>query len=504
MIKWKKGAFTLVELIVVITILAVLATIWYVSYAWYASSARDSARLYDMSSIVKALELFKTINTTVPDPEDKVDMKISWTTFWHQWDLWEQITNQIWFSSAPIDPKDKQKYSYFVSSDGGRYQVVWFMENESWPVWVLNNQSFAQDLTKRFPISKWHFLWLTLQQDNLPIHRNTNVVNNVEFDYLSGSLASTFIRPIFDNEVQEYYGAFMAAWKVHATSTYRWVLSQKDCPENFIHVPWDDRVWQPAFCIWKYEASYETPWNTSSSRLITQSWVAPATEIPFNTGLPGCEANGDWYHTMTFNQWLTIARNIEQQWQNWSGWSVWNWFIKTWNSGNMATGISQWWSTALANIINTWTNGNSSDDATRQLVLSNGEIIWDFIWNIWEVVLPVGVIDDNILASHEIIALNSWPLNDLMRTYDFELWNTSVHLWENITNDRLKNLYWPIGDYSQWQWIWWVRQLQVNSFYIVWWDAYEASADENWLYAFWNLQYATDVNVWTRCAYMNR
>ncbi len=38
-------AFTLVELIVVITILAILWTIWFVSYTWFMSTARDSNRL---------------------------------------------------------------------------------------------------------------------------------------------------------------------------------------------------------------------------------------------------------------------------------------------------------------------------------------------------------------------------------------------------------------------------------------------------------------------------
>ncbi len=38
-------AFTLVELIVVITILAILSTIGFVSYSWFSSKARDSSRL---------------------------------------------------------------------------------------------------------------------------------------------------------------------------------------------------------------------------------------------------------------------------------------------------------------------------------------------------------------------------------------------------------------------------------------------------------------------------
>ncbi len=45
------AAFTLVELIVVITILAILGTIGFLSLQGYSSSARDSTRSSDLASI---------------------------------------------------------------------------------------------------------------------------------------------------------------------------------------------------------------------------------------------------------------------------------------------------------------------------------------------------------------------------------------------------------------------------------------------------------------------
>ena len=58
-----KKAFTLVELIVVITILAILSTIWYISFQWYGLSSRDSVRLNDMKSIEKVLWLYRLTNS---------------------------------------------------------------------------------------------------------------------------------------------------------------------------------------------------------------------------------------------------------------------------------------------------------------------------------------------------------------------------------------------------------------------------------------------------------
>ena len=45
----QKKAFTLVELIVVITILAILWTIAFISLQWYSRDSRDSVRISDMS-----------------------------------------------------------------------------------------------------------------------------------------------------------------------------------------------------------------------------------------------------------------------------------------------------------------------------------------------------------------------------------------------------------------------------------------------------------------------
>ena len=54
-----KKAFTLVELIVIITILAILWTIAFLSFQWYTKSARDSVRISDLKNIEKALSLYK-------------------------------------------------------------------------------------------------------------------------------------------------------------------------------------------------------------------------------------------------------------------------------------------------------------------------------------------------------------------------------------------------------------------------------------------------------------
>jgi len=75
--KKQTQAFTLVELIVVITILAILGTIAFINLQWYSWSARDSKRESDISNILKKVSV----------------EQIKWVTWW------ELIENQ---STKPV------------------------------------------------------------------------------------------------------------------------------------------------------------------------------------------------------------------------------------------------------------------------------------------------------------------------------------------------------------------------------------------------------------------
>jgi prepilin-type N-terminal cleavage/methylation domain-containing protein len=96
---WKTGgfwakAFTLVELIVVITILAILWTIAFLSFQWYSSNARDSTRWSDLSSIVSSLEMFYTKSWFYPSTNNGVNITYSWSLAWEQGTFWDNQTKQ--------------------------------------------------------------------------------------------------------------------------------------------------------------------------------------------------------------------------------------------------------------------------------------------------------------------------------------------------------------------------------------------------------------------------
>lgn len=98
-------AFTLVELLVVITIIAILSTIGLVAYGTFLKNARDARRQADLKFIQSALEEYHADQHYYP----------SGTT------LGSSITNnttplKTYLTTVPKDPKDQSAYSYVASS----------------------------------------------------------------------------------------------------------------------------------------------------------------------------------------------------------------------------------------------------------------------------------------------------------------------------------------------------------------------------------------------------
>ena len=58
--------FTIVELLIVIVVIAILAAVSIVSYTGIQGRARDAQRMQDMTTIVKALEVYKIANGDYP------------------------------------------------------------------------------------------------------------------------------------------------------------------------------------------------------------------------------------------------------------------------------------------------------------------------------------------------------------------------------------------------------------------------------------------------------
>jgi len=149
-------AFTLVELIVVITILAILWTIGFISLQWYSATARDSVRISDIATMSKALEFYKLEQWLYPIPTDSYGISFSWSLAWNQWIFWEDTRAVTrWISESPRDPLTYNFYSYSVTNTGQEYELWAITERSNLSSHFLVNSVHANNAY--FSYVRWNY-----------------------------------------------------------------------------------------------------------------------------------------------------------------------------------------------------------------------------------------------------------------------------------------------------------------------------------------------------------
>ena len=148
----QKQAFTLVELIVVITILAILWTIAFLSLQWYSAQARDSKRMSDINNIKTSLELFSLQVGKYPLPDNVNNITYSWwsVTVWQQWSVWDNMITNLSknLSQKPVDPLYGTEYIYSTIERRSEYEIMSVYEwNIASNTHVLNSTHAEWEVT---------------------------------------------------------------------------------------------------------------------------------------------------------------------------------------------------------------------------------------------------------------------------------------------------------------------------------------------------------------------
>ena len=147
----KVKAFTLVELIVVITIIAILWTIGFISLQWFAKSARDSSRISDFKNIEKVLSLYHLRVWNLPVPTLWEEITYSWAEVWTQWTFWEDTRRLLWskgqISTIPTDPLTWNEYTYSITNTKQEFQLWVALEWWGFAMndWNIINSTYAWD-----------------------------------------------------------------------------------------------------------------------------------------------------------------------------------------------------------------------------------------------------------------------------------------------------------------------------------------------------------------------
>jgi len=190
--------FTLIELVVVITILAILSTVGFMWYSSYLPSARDTNRLSQMEELAKWIQTYTTRHSSLPIPDNQIEIKTSWNVIAYQWEGWANLLETIWYNKDWLDPKDKVPFSYMVSSNRKAYQLMVMLETSQYnqTAFSIINKAWAVDYTKRYPKVFWDDLGILTDTNNNPIETISSIQNDWFLDVVDTT--DTYIAHISD------------------------------------------------------------------------------------------------------------------------------------------------------------------------------------------------------------------------------------------------------------------------------------------------------------------
>jgi formylglycine-generating enzyme required for sulfatase activity len=213
---------------------------------------------------------------------------------------------------------------------------------------------------------------------------------------------------IYYNDNEKTYKLYNAQENTYIDLVADPKIQPTKCPDGFVPVPGDVRYGTAGgFCVMKYEAKcaetatpttglttpdtgYQTyANNTTACTSANDRQVAslpdgyPIANISQIDAKTYCESMGDDYHLITNNEWMTIARNIEQQDSNWTSGTVGTDGIWRGHTDNDPANALEANSDDSFPYEGTNNSGPSSIEK-RTFTLSNGEVIWDLSGNVWE------------------------------------------------------------------------------------------------------------------------
>ena len=132
-----QGAFSLLELLVVMLIIGLLTGLGISSYVTAQKKSRDNRRKQDLSSISKALEVYYNDWGRYPGyvlVDGNAIMEACGETaqstcVWGE--LWQGQANTLYMTELPMDPSAGLSYAYQSSGDG--YRLFAHLENDQDP-----------------------------------------------------------------------------------------------------------------------------------------------------------------------------------------------------------------------------------------------------------------------------------------------------------------------------------------------------------------------------------
>ncbi len=332
-------AFTLVELIVVITIVWILSTVGFVSYSGYLTGARDSNRFSQLTKLSDSLQVYATTKS-LPLPDDYIEITASGSSnvIAYQGYIWTDVLETIDYTNGWKDPKDDSFYTYFLTKDRKNLQLLAFMEESitaNTNFWPKLHSTYAADYTERFPKMYWKKLWVLVSAEdatlNTPVQELTAITN--WSGYLDVVNAIDTYKALIANDNILQWDWSVISWIIQNSSCKRlretwnmdgnrfyelnffWELRTRFCYfenwetiEDMLEWKWDFANWEwiPWGAHWwggsNEIVSMRTP--ILSDYAVHQIWTPPSSYQLFFYDFTQCDAWDSIYMTL----WLSDHR----------------------------------------------------------------------------------------------------------------------------------------------------------------------------------------------------
>lgn len=196
----QKQAFTLLELIVVVTILSILWVISFISIQSYVQDSRNSKRIWDLATIETSLRVYFAEFNNYPLPSDATDISYSGWVVWNQWYFWDTtVRNVDNISRKPVDPLLESEYVYSTVTNRSSYELWALLE---WNFVVYNPitpQVYANTLNSPHIYMTGNYNWFdavsrvwnnctilavpSLFMDNVPLSNEITLNTPYQFSY---------------------------------------------------------------------------------------------------------------------------------------------------------------------------------------------------------------------------------------------------------------------------------------------------------------------------------
>jgi len=479
-------AFTLVELIVVITILAILWTIAFISLQWYSRDARDSTRTADLWNIKTSLELYTLQTWKYPSPDSFSTITYSWWTekVWYQWVVWDGVTKNLKsLNEKPLDPLTNDPYVYSTTNSYKEYEVLALYE---WSVAynpIINQTNAAT--TQLTPKIDWNYNWVFVKTTNYIIPSPSLITAEPLTPWIWTLLTSSNIKSLVTTNGKNIPKNTLTKTKTWALninlSVYTWSITKTSTSTEKVNAM---KQIQNAY-TWTTLATDNAIATVLNSTTNSQLLVLSSTtfKLPPASLDWSCWSDNGWNLISSPTNSCTIwsISNLVDNWQwntyTWScDWS--NWWASTTCSANHLTAIN-WtcWTSAwlnlttapISNLCNTWTLSGT--------VLDNWQwntYAWSCNWSNWwtnsscaanniNSTYPWCSIPDIHYSWHTISWCNVWATNPSWYWSLFNFNSKACPVWYHVPSSGelivLKNantawiLSLPKGGYNDPYWL---------------------------------------------------